>query len=138
MTTTLVCPLSIQQGRDFTIAWTWSTGTPVLPVNLTGCTAALMIRQLATDAAPLCSISTTPNAQGAIVLGGQAGTVLVNIYRVATAAFPTGAQGGAAAVSDIWLQWNLDILFPANTSFPAGQLWPFAKGPVSVDASIDH
>ena len=138
-TASYVYPWNIRQGGDFTFGpVTWSTGAPAAPVNLTGCTATAMIRQLSTDAGPLVSLSTTANAQGQIVLGAGAGTVTVVIYRACTLNLPAGSFGGAAAVVGLWLQWELDIQFPANTLFPAGQTWPWGKGPVWVTASVNH
>jgi hypothetical protein len=138
-TADLVYPWQLRQGSDFAFGpVTWSTGAPVALVNLTGCTATAMVRQVATDSSPLVSISTTPNAQGAIVLGGAAGTVTVVIYRACTLALPAGAAGGAAAVDGLWLQWDLDILFPPNSLFPAGQNWPWGRGPVWVTAAINR
>lgn len=130
--------LEIDQGADFTEQFVWSTGAPASAVNLTGCTATLAIRQLPTDGSAVVSISTTPNAQGSIVLGGVAGTILVNITRVATALLAAGPLGSAAAVEGLWLQWQLFLAFPANVSFPAGQVVPFADGPVWVRAQVDR
>jgi hypothetical protein len=136
MGATIVYPWQIRQGADFQFQATWSTGAPVLPVSLVGCTAICMIRQLPTDSGALLSITTVPNAQGAIVLGGASGTVLVNIYRAATLLLPAGAMGGATSVEGIWGKYRLDILFPANTPFPLGQNWAFAEGPVWVEATV--
>lgn len=133
---TIVYPLTIRQGQDFPLSFQWSAGAPAVPVLLNGCTATMMIRQLPTDGAPLLSISTTPNAQGAILVSGS--TITLNIFRAATATLPVGFTGGPTSVSGVWLSYDLDILFPANTSFPAGQLWPFARGAVYVKASYDH
>lgn len=138
-TATLVFPWNVRQGADFVFGpVTWSTGAPVANVNLTGCTATAMVRQLSIDTGPLVSISTSANAQGAIVLGGVSATVTVTLYRALTLTLPAGSIGGAAGVEGVWLQWELDIQFPPNALFPAGQTWPWGKGPVWVTASILH
>ncbi len=73
------------------------------PMDLSGASSAqLMIRQNATDASPLVSISTTPNASGSILLGGSAGTIAVSIKAAALAAF----AGGLQARYDLLVFWS--------------------------------
>jgi hypothetical protein len=138
----LVVPWVIDQGADF--PWgpvLWSTGAPLTPVNLTGCTATCIIRQLPTDPTTLVSISTTPNSEGSIQLVNPANSgvsypcaVQVNIYNAVTSTLPVGSLGGATSVETLWLQWKLMIQFPANSQFPAGQNWPWGRGKVTVRA----
>ena len=96
--------LAIDQYADFQVAPVYSLvasvgGTPT-PVNLAGFTAKLMIRLSPTDAAPLVSVSTTPNAQGSIVLqptiGGvvQTGMIQVNVNNATTATLPSNVVMG--------------------------------------------
>lgn len=138
----LVSPWSIRAGADFSWGPTiWQTGAPITPVDLTGCTATCVIEQLPTDAEPLVSISTTQNSQGWILLVNPAGSgvaypcaVQVAIYNAVTSTLPVGQRGGVTSVSTLWLEWSLDIQFPANSVYPAGQIWPWGRGLVTVRA----
>jgi hypothetical protein len=67
------------QYADFYPTYLWTAAG--VPVNLTGATARLMVRQNPNDATPMLSISSTPNATGSVVLGGVAGTVQINITK---------------------------------------------------------
>ena len=86
--------LVIEQGTDFVlpIAYTDATGTPI---DLTGCSAALMIRRAFDDAAPLVSLSSSGNG---IVIDGPAGTLLITIDASVTATL-----AGGTAVYDLKL-----------------------------------
>lgn len=71
-------PLFLDQYTDSTIVYTWSVGPvggPFLPVDLSGCGARAKIRTTPSSGSALVAISTTPSAQGSIVLGGVAGTI---------------------------------------------------------------
>lgn len=74
--------LAIEQGATFRRRLTWKTGTPALPVNLTGYTARMQIRGELTDATVLLELTTE---NGGITLGGTAGTIDLYISAVATA-----------------------------------------------------
>ncbi len=76
--------LAIEQGATFTKVLTWKSGTPALPVDLTGCTARMQIRQSITSAEVLSSLTTL---NGGITLGGAAGTISIRIEATATALF---------------------------------------------------
>jgi hypothetical protein len=121
-------PLTLVQGRAESIGpITWYTGAPVAPVSLVGCTAAFVIA-LDPSQPPLISVSTTPNAQGSIVLGGLSGTILVNLTNAATAVLPAGLTGGITNIYQNQLRYQLDVTFPG---FGA---WPLALGRVTVIA----
>jgi hypothetical protein len=74
--------LSIEQGATFTKTVTWKTGKPALPVDLTGCTARMQVREKIEAAEVLLSLSTT---DGRITLGGVAGTVNLRVEAEDTA-----------------------------------------------------
>jgi len=78
--------LTLDQGADYRITPMWLTGRPQLPVDLTGCTARLQIRETLATAVPIVSISTLATAQGGIILGGSAGTIAILITKAATLA----------------------------------------------------
>lgn len=76
--------LPIDQGATFRRRLTWKTGTPSLPVDLTGYTARMQVRSEITDAAILLTLTTE---NGGITLGGAAGTIDLYISATATAGF---------------------------------------------------
>lgn len=114
-------PLFLCPGTDVTLCLFWQSdygGTQTLgPVDFTGATATLAIRTNPSDATPLVAISTTPNAQGSIVLSGSfgAGTVLATIPKSWTAMLAYGR-----AHFDLLIQW-------AN-----GAITEFARGAVII------
>jgi hypothetical protein len=79
--------LVIEQGTEFLLplVYTDSNGTPV---DLTGWTAAMMIRRNIEDAVPLVSLSS--NSQG-IVLGGASGSITITIDEATTSQLAGGA-----------------------------------------------
>ena len=82
--------LTINQGETFRQSFTWQTQpvptTPATPVDLTGYTARMQIRQNYGQPV-IAELNTTNNG---IVLGGTAGTVDLYISAVTTAAFTPG------------------------------------------------
>ena len=76
----------IEQGADFafTVFWRDDSGNIV---NLTGCSAALMIRNAYDDPVPLVSVS---SASGGIVIGGPAGTTAISIPAAITSLLSSG------------------------------------------------
>lgn len=75
--------LKIYQGATFSALQTWKVGSPAAPVDLTGCTARMQVRE-AVDAPAVLLECTTED--GRIVLGGADGTVLIQLTAVDTAA----------------------------------------------------
>lgn len=65
--------ITIEQGATFRLSAVWKDANNAL-INLTGYTARMMVRRTYKDAAPLLTFTTE---NGAIVLGGAAGTVEV-------------------------------------------------------------
>ena len=76
--------LTIEQGATFRKTLTWKTGTPALPVDLTGCTARMQIRSEISATETLVSLT---SEAGNIVLGGVLGTIEIIMTATATAAF---------------------------------------------------
>jgi len=91
--------LTIEQGSTFRKLFTWKAGAPAVPVDLTGCTARMHIRETIPSAKILHSLTTE---NGGITLGGIAGTFALYIAATDTAAFTW-----TAGVYDI------EIVFPA-------------------------
>lgn len=63
----------IEQGATFQLNLVWKDSLGA-PINLTGYTARMQVRQKIADAAPLLSFTTE---NGAITLGGTAGTIAI-------------------------------------------------------------
>lgn len=87
-------PLILVQFADFARTLTWKTGassSSAVPVDLTGWTAELTAREVASSSDAILSISTTSSAQGLIVLGGTAGTIALSVPNAVTATLPPGA-----------------------------------------------
>jgi hypothetical protein len=121
-------PITLVQNRPNTIGpITWLTGAPVAPVDLSGCTANFDIA-LDPSHTPLIQISTTPNAQGSVVLGGTTGTIVINLTAAATLLLPAGVTGGITNIFQNAARYQLDVVFPG---FGA---WPLALGAVGVIA----
>lgn len=77
--------ITIEQGATYRLSAVWKDASNVA-VNLTGYTARMMVRRKYTDAAPLLTFTTE---NGAIVLGGAAGTVEVTGLATLTDDLPT-------------------------------------------------
>ena len=75
--------ITIDQGATFRKRMTWTTGDPPLPVDLTGCTARMQIRDEIADADPLITLTTENNG---IVLDDVLGTIDLYISDTDTAA----------------------------------------------------
>lgn len=64
--------LEIDQGATFRRRFVWKTGTPPVPVDLTGCTARMQIRPDITSDEVLVELTTE---NGGITLGDADGTI---------------------------------------------------------------
>ena len=73
----------IVQGETFSKVSTWMAGTPPVPVDLTGCTARMHVRDAVASADVLLALTTE---NGRITLGGTAGTVTLQLSAAETAA----------------------------------------------------
>lgn len=108
--------LSIDQGATFTKTVTWKTGKPAVPVDLTGCTARMQIREKIESTAVLLELSTT---DGRITLGGTAGTVNLRVEAVDTAA----------------ITWRSGV-YDLEIEFTDGTVRRLFSGPVSVSPEV--
>lgn len=77
--------LRIYQGATYSRVFTWKIGTLLasVPVDLTGCTARMQLREEVDSDAVLLELTTTNNR---IALGGAAGTVTFALTAADTAA----------------------------------------------------
>ena len=94
--------LKIDQGSTFAKHVTWKAGNPAVPVDLTGCTARMQVREKIESPVKLLNLTTE---NGGIVLGGAAGTI--DYCRL--------SDHETAAI--IWLTgvYDLEIVFPDGT-----------------------
>ncbi len=76
--------LEVNQGATFRMRLTWKTGAPPLPVDLTGYTARMDIREDIDDITPRITLNTE---NGGLTLGGVTGTIDLYISSSATTLF---------------------------------------------------
>jgi hypothetical protein len=108
--------LSIDQGATFTKTVTWKTGKPAQPVDLTGCTARMQVRESIDADAVLLSLSTT---DGRIALGGAAGTISLRVEAEETAA----------------ITWKAGV-YDLEVEFADGTVRRLLSGSVSVSPEV--
>lgn len=101
--------LAFAATADFSATWVWQTSPnpPTVagtPVDLSGYSATAIIYANLDDAAPLVTVTTTPNASGGILLGGVLGTIEVQLTHAATSALPSST-----------LRWTLRLTAPDTT-----------------------
>jgi hypothetical protein len=82
--------MTVEQGTTWSKVFTWQVkdNNHFQPVNLAGYTARMHVRRRITDANFIIALTTT---NGAITLGGAAGTISLALTAEQTAALPAGA-----------------------------------------------
>jgi hypothetical protein len=107
--------LTIYQYTDFSQSFTWKSGTPPVAVSLAGGAARFMARVNHSDVVPLLSLTTTPNAQGVLLIepddnsgNPQTGMISVMINKATT----------ATLLSSVTPFWQLFVDLPAGTTVP--------------------
>ena len=88
----------IEQEATFHRVITWKAGTPPVPVDLTGCTARMHVREFVSYAVKLLDLTTE---NGGLVLGGVAGTINIDITHALTATLDV-----RRAVYDLEIQFS--------------------------------
>lgn len=105
--------LNLDQGADTNLTFVWLQSTnpalPPSPVDIAGFTAECMVRIQPSDPSPLISVSTTPNSQGQIILGGVNGTVQLQITNAATSSLPQGLNFVSSYYYSIVLISSLNV-----------------------------
>ena len=94
--------LKIDQGASFSKVVFWKTGTPAVPVDLTGCRARMQVLSKVESSAVLLEFTTE---NGGIVLGGATGRIEFAILTPARTALIDWLTAG----------YDLEIIFPDNT-----------------------
>lgn len=82
MTAPFAYDIALHQGSTHRETFTWQTGAPPAPVDLTGCTARMQVRATVNSPAKLLELTTE---NGGITLGGTAGTIAIVVAASATA-----------------------------------------------------
>jgi hypothetical protein len=99
--------------------WVWATGETVdtaTPVDLTGCSAEMHIREKLESPTILMTLSTANNR---IVLGGALGTIALRITDEDTAA----------------IAWKSGV-YDLRITFPGGESVYFVEGNVTADRKV--
>lgn len=109
-------PLKIYQGATFRDVTTWRAGAPAQPVDLTGCTARMQVRQRIDAPAVLAELNTT---NGGVMLGGTAGTITLHLTAVQTAA----------------IAWTSGV-YDLEVVFPSGDVRRLFYGTVTVSPEV--
>ena len=87
--TAIVHNIVVEQGATFRLPVAWKNENQT-PVDITGYSAAMQIRQKPDSAQALVSLTHTLTAAGQIVLGGAQGTIEIVIKHTATSQIPPG------------------------------------------------
>ena len=108
--------LQIKQGTTFRQQWTWKTGDPLGPVDLSECTARCQFRQKVTAPTVLLDLTTE---NGGIVLGGSSGTVELVVLPEQTAG----------------VTWR-DAVYDLEIYFGPQEVVSFAEGSVKLAPEV--
>lgn len=108
--------LEILQGQTLDDLKTWKAGTTPTPVDLTGCTARMHVRERIDSPTTLLELTTE---NGGIELGGTAGTIRIRMSATATAA----------------LTWRTGV-YDLEIEFPGGIVRRVLAGTVVVSPEV--
>jgi hypothetical protein len=109
--------LKIDQGSDFVKSLTWKAGDPTpVPVDITGFTARMQLRQTVTSSTVLLELTTE---NGGITLGGVLGTI-----NIAATAVQTAALTQKSAVYDL------------EMVYPGGAVRRLIEGTVTISPEV--
>lgn len=115
MTTPAKLKFTIYQGATFRKRLTW-TAPSSSPIDLTGCTARMQVREEVESTTVLLSLTTENDG---IALGGAAGTIDLYVSDEDTAAITWDAG-----------VWDLEVVHPG------GEVTRLAQGSVSVSPEV--
>lgn len=110
--------LTIYKGSTFTKSIQWKTGTPALPVNLTGCTARMQIRKNVNDSVILDTL-TTENGKLVFEDAGN-GKLRIEIPADVSTAYPFNSG-----------VFDLEIVFPIT-----GRVVRLIEGCISANPEV--
>lgn len=110
--------ITIEQGADFKLDLIWETGSPSVPVDLTGYSARFQIASRFSADSPL--IQRTQAA--GITLGGALGTIVVTLNETQTAALPCSKTA----------VWDLVL------TSPSGEDVRLLEGTATITPEVPH
>lgn len=113
--------LSLEQGATKRFTIRWGTGSPLLPYDLAGCTAEMMIRATLTTSPAALVVDSTVGGGITMQPGGELGRIDVKLSDEETDAL-TFAKG----VYDLEVTW------------PDGDVARVVQGLVTVSPSVTH
>jgi hypothetical protein len=109
--------LPLQQGASLDKTLTYRAGSPAVPVDLTGCTAWLVVRLRNKEKTEVLRLTTEG---GGLTLGGAAGTLRIQITRAQSRKF----------------KWD-DAAYTCHLQYPNGFVQRFLEGLVDVSHCDD-
>lgn len=120
--TAVTVPLTIEQGATKHFTLTWGSGTSeadLVPYDLAGCTAEMMVKKTFTTEPAMLEASTDPDDGIVLQPGGQLGVIDVTLDAVKTDALD-GTTG----------RWDLEV------TWPDGRVDRVAEGQVTISLSV--
>lgn len=131
MTTPAPLPLlTIVQHGTFRKRLVWKAGSPVEPVDLTGCAARAQIRPEYNSNVQLIGELNTEN--GGLTLGGVAGTIDFYISDEDTGAIVVDTyRRGPVPTPPLYPAWDRAVI-DLVIIHPSGEQTPLARGPIRV------
>lgn len=113
-----IIDLTIYKGSTYSKSLQWKTGTPALPVNITGCTARMQVRPTVEDSSVLDTL-TTENGK-IVITDATQGKLRINLTAAQTAAYMF-TQGA----------YDLEIVYPGGEP-----VYRLIEGCFSVDLEV--
>lgn len=116
--TASILPIEIEQGATFIKHLTWQLGVPSVPVDLTGCTARMQVRERAESLLALLTLTTE---NGGITLGGATGTISI--------------RADAAKTQQVVKRAGV---YDLEVEFPDGTVRRLIGGPVVISPGVSR
>jgi len=107
---------TLYQGATFSRNITWKTGTPKVPVNLTGYSAAMQLRPSASSKSVALSLT---SSNGGIVITPLTGTFTLNVSATQSSAIPAGRY-----------------VYDFKATSGSGQVTPLLSGSITVPERV--
>jgi hypothetical protein len=117
--------ITIDVGSDYespSPVFVWYQPESLTPVDLSAATAIAYVRADPPGSPDIFAISSTPGANGAIALGGTAGTIAWNFTNEATALLPTGLSD---TLNYLW--WLIVTIDGVETTVLAGPVYALTQ-----------